>query len=357
MRLVVLSVILLIVLLSSIRLSPLANGQTFPNVTSYRVTGAPNYDAPGNESFWNGMDWMNIPLAASASPGGGHTADVSIKSANDGFNVYILLKWVDKVGPSFGAQEELYTAPDGTLLPLSEEATMNVTQLFYNSTYYYQDRVAVLWFLAGDRQQSPVMELGSSGAITGGAADIWHWQSVPTDHDPRDQDFPGGYTDPTGRALYPNNNMSFAEDDFTNMTGFFVTAGNFGADAPNLDSYADPFIVHVGNAFSDSNQTWSIEMVRSFTTSDPQFQVQLKTGAIYFAAFAVWNGKLGESAHIKSVSQWYTISISDSPPPYLSTNLTSQMPEITPILAAEVGLGLLITGIIIGIVLRSKNKG
>ena len=79
------------------------------------------------------------------------------------------------------------------------------------------------------------MELGSSGAITGGAADIWHWQSVPTDNNPSDQDFPGGYTDPTGKAIYPNNNMSFAEDDFTDMTGFFVTGGSFGADAPNLD--------------------------------------------------------------------------------------------------------------------------
>ena len=303
------------------------------------------------------MDWTNVPLAASASPGGGHTADVSIKSANDGFNIYILLKWTDKVGPSFGAEEELYTAPDGTLLPLSEEATMNVTQLFYNSTFYYQDRAAILWFLAGDRQQWPAMELGSSGAITGGAADIWHWQSVPTDNDPRDQDFPGGYTDPTGRALYPNNKMSFAEDDFTNMTGYFVTAGSFGADAPNLDPYADPFIIHAGNAFSDSNKTWTVEMARVFTTSDPQYQVQFADGAIYYAAFAIWNGMLGESAHIKSVSQWYTITISDKPPPYLSVIPAGQTSGISPTLAGVVGLGLLITGIIIGIVLRPKNKG
>jgi hypothetical protein len=351
-----LSIILILVLLSSSRFSSV-EGQTYPNITSYRVNGAPNYNAPGNESFWNMMDWTNVPLAASVSPGGGHTPEVSIKSANDGFNTYVLLKWTDSVGPSFGAESEVYTSSNGTLVPLSEGATMNVTQLFYNSTYYYPDRVAVLWFIGGGREQSPVMQLGSSGAITGGAADIWHWQSVPTDNNPNDQDFPGGYTDPTGRVTYPNNNMSFAEDDFTNMTGFFVTAGNFGANAPNLDPYADPFIIHVGNAFSDSNKTWSIEMVRSFTTSDPQFQVQLKTGATYYAAFAVWNGRLGESAHIKSVSQWYTITISDNPPPYLSTTPTSQTPGISPTLAGAVGLGLLIVGVIIGLVARSKSKG
>ena len=355
-RFIVMSAVLLMIFFASGRVNHVS-GQSYPNITSYRVSGTPDYDSPGNESFWNTIDWINVPLSASVSPGGGHTSELSVKSANDGFNVYMLLKWTDTVGPSFGSGSEMYTASNGTLIPLNEEATMNVTQLFYNSTYYYPDRVATLWFLGGSREQAPAMLLGSSGAITGGAADIWHWQSVPTDNSPNDPSFPGGYTDPTGRSIYPNDNMSFAEDDFTNMTGFFVTAGSFGADSPNLDPYADPFIVHVGNAFSDSNKTWSIEMARSFTTSDPQFQVQLKTGATFYAAFAVWNGRLGESAHVKSVSQWYTITISDSPPPYLSSSPTSPTPEITPALAAAVGLGLLITGVIIGIMVRSKYKG
>ncbi len=109
-RFVVLSAILLTILLFSSRSSPMVNGQTYPNITSYRVSGAPNYDAPGNESFWSTMDWTNVPLAASVSPGGGQTSEVSIKSANDGFNVYVLLKWTDMVGPSFGWDGELYRA-------------------------------------------------------------------------------------------------------------------------------------------------------------------------------------------------------------------------------------------------------
>jgi hypothetical protein len=325
----------------------------FTNLTSYRVTGAPNYTAPGSESFWNSIGWTNVPLAASVTPGGGHTSDVLVKSANDGFNIYVLFRWNDSVGPSFGSATELYQASNGTLVPLNPAETANVTQLFYNSTYYYPDRVAMLWFLsnAATRQQSPAMVLGSNGAITGGAANIWHWQSVPTDNDYNDTGFPGGYTNAVGTPIFPNDNVSFAEDDYTNTTGFFVVGGSFGASSPNLDPFADPYIVHVGNYFSSVNKTWTVEMVRSFSTPDSTYRVQLAAGSTYYVAFAVWNGRMGESSHIKSVSQWYALTVSDqAPAPQFVTAPTQG--GITPVLAASVGLGLLIVGVIIGIVLR-----
>jgi cytochrome b558/566 subunit A len=130
---------------------------TLPSIISYRVDGAPNYDAPGSESFWNSTSATTVPLAASVSPGGGHTANVLVKSANDGYNIHVLLQWHDDQGPSFGSSSEIYQAPNGTLLPLDPASTSGVGQLFYNSTYYYQDRAAVLWFLpsASNRQQSP----------------------------------------------------------------------------------------------------------------------------------------------------------------------------------------------------------
>ena len=54
-------------------------------------------------------------------------------------------------------------------------------------------------------------------------------------------------------------------------------------------------------------------MVRAFTVSGAsQYRVQLQSGSTYYAAFAVWQGRLGESSHLKSVSQWYTITVSDS---------------------------------------------
>lgn len=338
---------------------PVSGQSQFVNLVSYRVTGAPNYTAPGTEAFWNTLPWTEVPLAASVAPGGGHTPNLLVKSANDGFNIYMLFHWNDSVGPSFGAANEMYQLANGTFVLLNPAATANVTQLFYNSTYYYPDRVAMLWFLASAaaRQRSPAMMLGSDGAITGGAANIWHWQSNPTDNDPNDTGFPGGYTNPAGAPIFPNNNASFAEDDYTNTTGFFVIGGSFGAGSPNLDPYADPYIVHVGNYFSSADKTWTVEMVRSFTTPDSVYRVQLTTGSTYYVAFAVWNGKLGESSHIKSVSQWYTLTISDQPPLMATTTstTTSSTPSgISPALAAAVGIGLLVVGIIIGVTIRQK---
>jgi len=331
-------------------------------ITSYRVDGAPNYDAPGSELFWNNINATTVPLAASVSPGGGHTANVLVKSANDGYNIYVLLQWHDDQGPSFGSSTEMYQAPNGTLLPLNPATTSTANQLFYNSTYYYPDRAAMLWFLpsASNRQQSPVMQLGSNGAITGGAADIWHWQSNPTDNNPNDSAFPGGYTDTSGKPISPSDNLSFAEDDYTNTTGFFVIAGSFGQGSPNLVPYADPYLVHVGNSFSVTNKTWTVEMVRAFNPSDAAgYRVLLANGATYFVAFAIWNGKLGESSHIKSVSQWYSLTISNQTPPALTT--TQTMPQLTPsgvspTLSAVVAIGLLIVGVVIGILTRPKPK-
>ncbi|HET7404961.1 MAG TPA: hypothetical protein VFJ63_02495, partial [Candidatus Bathyarchaeia archaeon] len=68
-------------------------GQPAPvNLTSYRVDGSPNYNAPGNETFWKNIGWTNVTLGASVSPGGGHTSSVLTKSANDGFNIYVLFR-------------------------------------------------------------------------------------------------------------------------------------------------------------------------------------------------------------------------------------------------------------------------
>ena len=178
---------------------------------------------------------------------------------------------------------------------------------------------------------------------------------MPTDNNGNDTSFPGGYTDPSGSPIFPNNNVSFAEDDYTNTTGFYTIGGSFGAASPNLDPYADPYVVHVGNYFSDSNKTWTVEMVRSFSISDAStYRVQLATGSNYYVAFAVWNGKMGESSHIKSVSQWYTLTVSDQAPP--SPIPTATATGISPTLAAAVGIGLLVVGAIIGTVVRPRPK-
>jgi hypothetical protein len=145
---------------------------TFTTIPSYRVSGAPNYDAPGNESFWNQIGWTNISLVASVAPGGGKTPSVLVKSANDGFNVYVLLRWKDAQGPSYVGSTEAFMS-NGKLVNLTYANTQTTNQLFYNSTYYYPDRAAMLWYIGNQTQRdqtAPQMLLGTNGAISAGTA-------------------------------------------------------------------------------------------------------------------------------------------------------------------------------------------
>lgn len=352
-----LTVILMISLTLLLPLSspprPVTAATSVANIVSYLVNGAPNYNAPGNESFWANIGWTTIPLSASVSPGGGNTSNVMVKSANDGFNIYVLFRWTDTQGPSFGSSTELYlNKTTNKLAPLDPAHTGSVTRLFFNSTYYYPDRVAMLWFLSCPIGVVPAMRLNSTGAITNGTANIWHWQSVPTDNTSFSTSLAGNYTDPNGKTIFPPNNSSFAEDDFTNQTGFFPIAGSISG-TPNLIPYADPFIVLAGNSFSTTNKTWTVEMVRPFTVSQAtKYRVQLSVGLRYFVGFAVWNGKMGESAHIKSVSQWYTLTVSNQSPAIPPAPATG----VSLGLAAAASTGLLVAGLIIGIVIKPERK-
>lgn len=346
------SLMLLLFISSSPR--PIVAQSSVVSIVSYHVDGAPNYSAPGNESFWKNIGWTNVTLTASVSPGGGHTPSVLVKSANDGFNAYLLFRWYDPQGASNGSSTEAYVnSTTGILTPLDPANTGAVKQLFYNSTYFYPDRVAVLWFLNGPRGIVPAMQLNSTGAITNGTANIWHWQSNPTDNTSFPTSLAGNYTDPvSGKTIFPPNNSSFAEDDYTNMTGFFPIAGSISG-SPNLVPYANPFAILAGNSYSPTNKTWTVEMVRPFTLSEAaNYRVQLSVGSSYFVGFAVWNGRMGESSHIKSVSNWYSLSLSN------------QTPSIPPLpaggvsltLAAASGAGLLIAGLIVGLLVRPERK-
>ncbi|HET7405331.1 MAG TPA: ethylbenzene dehydrogenase-related protein, partial [Candidatus Bathyarchaeia archaeon] len=135
--------------------------------------------------------------------------------------------------------------------------------------------------------------------------------------------------------------------------GFFLVGGNSTQTPPVIDPYSDPFIILAGNSFSAVNKTWTVEMVRPLAVSqDSRYNVQLSVGSSYFVGFAVWNGRMGESAHIKSVSQWYSITVSNESP------LTPAIPAagISLALASASGAGLLIAGLVIGVLLRPEKK-
>ena len=337
--------------------APVNAQSTYPDITSYRVSGSVNFSNPGGESFWESIPWTNVTLAATVSPGGGHTPYVLVKSANDGFNIYMLFRWPNAQGPSYLADNEIYKASNGSLVPLDPASTATVTQLYYNSTYYYPDRVAMLWYIGSStsRQPTPRMQLGTDGAITGGAAEIWHWQSNPTDNDNNDSGYPGGYTDPAGNPIYPPDNLSFAEDDYTNTTGFFVVAGSFGTGAPNLVPNASPYSVLAGNEYSQTNKSWMVEMERSFTTDAGKYNVQIEDNLSYAVAFAVWQGKLGESSDLKSVSQWYMLTVSDQPYPAKAV-ASSTSTGVDVEVAAAVAAGTLLVGFAIGSLVRQRRR-
>jgi len=327
---------------------------TFTTITSYHVSGSPNYNAPGNESLWSQISWTNVSLVASVAPGGGKTPSVLVRSANDGFNIYVLFRWRDNQGPSYRGDNEVFNDSSGGH-PLNPANTSSVKQLFYSPTYYYPDRAAILWFIGNQAQRDPAapqMQLGSNGAITNGTANIWHWQSNPTDNNPSDKLFPGGYNDPKGNPIYPPNNSSFAEDDYTDKTGFYPIAGNVSGTL-NLDPYANPFIILAGTYYSLANKTWTVEMVRPLTVlQDAKYRVQLAVGSTYFVGFAIWNGRMGESQHIKSVSQWYKLSVSNQASPSAPTPTGG----VSLTFAAATGIGLLVTGLVVGLVIKPEGK-
>jgi hypothetical protein len=328
---------------------------TFTTITSYHVTGTPNYNAPGNESFWSQIGWTNVSLVASVAPGGGKTPSVLVKSANDGFNVYVLFRWKDAQGPSYGSSQEEFVS-GGQFVTLNYTNTAIANQLFYNSTYYYPDRAAILWFIGNLTQRdqtAPQMQLGTNGAISAGTANIWHWQSNPTDNNQNDTGYAGGYIDPKGNFIFPPNNSSFAEDDYTNTNSFSVIAGNVSGAPPTLDPYSSPFTVLAGNSFSTANKTWTVEMVRSLIVpQDAKYRVQLSTGSTYFVGFATWNGKMGESSHIKSVSQWYKFTLTNQAPPAPAAAAAG----VSLTLAAAAGVGLLVVGLIAGLIVKPERK-
>ena len=85
---------------------------------------------------------------------------------------------------------------------------------------------------------------------------------------------------------------------------------------------------------------------------DAQYRVQLSVGSTYFVGFAIWNGKMGESSHIKSVSQWYKFTLTNQAPAAPATTVGG----VSLTLAAATGTGLLAVGLIVGLLIRPQRK-
>jgi len=323
------------------------SAQQSPALVAYRVTGSANLATPGSEKFWASIPWTTVPLSANV-PNGGHTAAVNVKAAWNGTYIFILLNWnvtrpsnrMSSVfslgGGPYGFPPLWLNTSSNTYIPAPprsiEENT--VKEYYTNSTYYSQDRVAMMWYLGGQTgSPDDCMVVGQSngGALQyGGSANIW--------------DFMMGATWNTSNTFLPqigsqpvplskfydwwNENVSFTGVDYkAPPTGFAL---NLYTNATNLyevglgtglfyndvaTNHTDPYIVQAG-AYNGSS-SWTVEMTRQMNepANGSPYLVNMSAGSTYDVAFAVWQGYLGENAFIKSISTFQTLFVSNQRPP------------------------------------------
>jgi|SRR5579875_382121 hypothetical protein len=317
------------------------------SLIAYKVSGNVNLSNPGSESFWSSIPWTSVPLSANV-PNGGHTPLINVKAAWNGTNMFILLSWnatqpsnrMSSVfslgGGPYGFPPLWLNSSSGQYVaaPPRDVEDSIVKSYYTNSTYYSQDRVAMMWYLGGQTgTPDDCMVVGQSngGALQyGGAANIWDFMTGATWNTTTPFLPQIGMNEIPLSSYYSwwNRNVSFTGVNYTAPpTGFAL---NLYTNASNLyevglgtglfyDDVAtnttDPYSVQAGAGMGTGS--WTVEMTRSLQT--PQggspYLVNIQPGSTYDVAFAVWQGYLGENAFIKSISTFQTIYLSTQAPP------------------------------------------
>lgn len=335
---------------SSGALLTVVHGQISPTIVAYKVKGSANLASPGSESFWNSISWAEIPLSANV-PNGGHTPYVLVKMANNGTDLFVLLSWNATVpshmmssvfslggGPP-GYAPLWYNQSSGQYIPAPPRSVEeNTVKSYYvNSTYYSQDRVAIMWYLGGQSgtpDDCMVVGKPNGGALeAGGAANIWDFMLGATWN--TTQPFHTGVNYPVKPLSdyydWWNDNVTFtgvnyrappygyALNLYTNATNLYevgLGTGLFYNDVAT--NQTNPYVVQA-SAYNGSSE-WVVEMVRPLGTPAGAggYEVNLQPGSTYDVAFAVWQGYYGENAFIKSISTFVTAYISTSSPPSFS---------------------------------------
>jgi len=347
----------------------IANAQSSNTIVSYSVTGTPNWTAPGTESYWKNIPWTPISMIESVQ-GGGHTPQISVKSAHTSTEIYMLITWQDSNPSYFGSSAFGFNTVailegknstgtyyiDNPNRTQEQQAVENGTLvgLFHNATYYYPDRMAIMWSLGAT---SDCMNLGANGgSLSTGAANIWEWEFGSTDNSSKDPAWNlWANTSATGTNTTPTH--SFALNLYSNQTNLYQvgiggnTSANWYNPVPGTVN-VDPYIVWTAANYSSGN--WTVEYARSFTTPSQlsHYEVQLSQGNTYSVAFAIWQGYQGESAFVKSIApSFYSLSLSSSKP----SSSSSFIVPVTTILIAMIIIVLLLGTAIIALIY--KNPG
>lgn len=248
------------------------------------------------------------------------------------------------------------------------EDTAKYVSLFYNSTYMYPERFAILWSLGGAPSQwyqvayTPHMMPGTTGAISAGYDELWVLNDNPRANNTQDFGYPGptlfsrnstppymhyaSYRDPLNLGYLQDQGL--IADAYVNGSSIYYIGGTPFVGFPYLNNpdYSawdlmngnynasklwDPSIVATGLTYKNTQTGtyWYAEFVRTFSTvgvSNGQgmshYQVQLSPGKTYHVAFAVFQGGAGESVDFKSISFWYNLYIQ----PASSSSSSSYVP-------------------------------
>ncbi|MCI2415339.1 MAG: ethylbenzene dehydrogenase [Candidatus Aramenus sp.] len=247
------------------------------------------------------------------------------------------------------------------------EDTAGYVSLFYNSTFMYPERFAIMWLLGGvpnDWTQiayTPHMMPGTTGALSAGQAEVWVLNNNPRANNTQDSGYPGptlfSRNSPPPYKHYPQykdplnlgylQNQGILADMYTNGSSLYYIGGipfmgfpyintkyvstwqfmQFVAGTNttpiNVTALWNPSVVATGFTFYNTpTGPWmKAEFARTFTTygvsggqGESRYQIQLQPGHTYWVAFAVFQGGAGESVDFKSISFWWRIYIQPATP-------------------------------------------
>ncbi|MEM0289468.1 MAG: ethylbenzene dehydrogenase [Metallosphaera sp.] len=235
------------------------------------------------------------------------------------------------------------------------EDTAGYVSLFYNSTFMYPERLAIMWLLGGVPNSwtqiayTPHMMPGTSGALSAGEAELWVLNDNPRANNTQDSGYPGptffSRTSPPPYIHHPQykdplnlgylENQGLIADLFVNGSSIYYIGGNYRVAFPSVDNpHVSPWLVLNGEA--NASELWDpsvvatgfqfvnsptgpymiAEFARTFSTQgvsggqgESHYQIQLQPGNTYHVAFAVFQGGAGESVDFKSISFWWNIYI------------------------------------------------
>jgi cytochrome b558/566 subunit A len=272
---------------------------------------------------------------------------------------------------------QIQVLSNGTILlyhsPRPLERILYESGLFYgyyaNSTWYYPDRVAMMWYMGSGTPTMDGMHIGgkyigqvfdgekmpaAGGALKqpGGAANIWMWVSGATwnnkTEDPafavnlwnNESDTGLPYTDP--------NNNGFAVSLYTNNTNMYEVdcSGIWYAPVQSSGLNGSLFFIKTGAKYQ--NGYWTVEYVRplSVPSNYAKYMPNISLGNTYYVAFAVWQGPLGETLFDKSITSSFlqlqlSTESSPPPPPIVTINPVVLDTTLAGVVIAVVGLAII----------------